>query len=65
MAEVEKQLGTTPQGISQAEATKRLTQYGPNEIAEQKTDALLKFLRSLLGPHPVDDRSGRRPVGRR
>ena len=52
MAEVEKQLGTTPQGLSQAEATKRLTQYGPNEIAEQKTNALLKFLQYFWGPIP-------------
>ena len=32
--EVEKQLGTSPDGLSQAEATKRLAQYGPNEIEE-------------------------------
>ena len=32
LAEVEKQLGSSPDGLTQAEAQKRLTQYGPNEI---------------------------------
>jgi len=36
LAEVEKKLGSSPDGLSQAEAQKRLTQYGPNEIAEKK-----------------------------
>ena len=31
MAEVEKKLGSSPDGLTQAEAQKRLTQYGPNE----------------------------------
>ncbi len=30
MPEVEKKLGSSPDGLSQAEAQKRLTQYGPN-----------------------------------
>ena len=30
MPEVEKRLGSSPDGLSQAEAQKRLTQYGPN-----------------------------------
>ncbi|MGA6992530.1 MAG: cation-transporting P-type ATPase [Candidatus Deferrimicrobiaceae bacterium] len=34
MPEVEKKLGSPPDGLSQAEAQKRLTQYGPNEIEE-------------------------------
>ena len=38
MPEVEKQLGSSPEGLSQAEAQKRLAQYGPNEIAEKKTN---------------------------
>ena len=33
LVDVEKRLGTSPDGLSQAEAEKRLTQYGPNEIA--------------------------------
>jgi H+-transporting ATPase len=36
MPELEKKLGSSPDGLSQAEATKRLTQYGPNEIAEKR-----------------------------
>jgi H+-transporting ATPase len=34
LAEVEKKLGSSPDGLTQAEAEKRLTQYGPNEIEE-------------------------------
>jgi len=52
LAQVEKQLGYSPQGLSQAEAAKRLAQYGPNEIAEHKTNPLLKVPQLLLGPIP-------------
>ena len=52
LAAVEKQLGSTPDGLSQAEAAKRLVQYGPNEIAEKKTNPLLKFLLYFWGPIP-------------
>jgi H+-transporting ATPase len=52
MAEVEKQLGSSPDGLSQVEAAKRLVQYGPNEIAEHKTNPLLKFLTYFWGPIP-------------
>ena len=52
LAEVEKKLGSSPNGLSQAEAKKRLTQYGPNEIAEKKTNELLKFLSYFWGPIP-------------
>jgi magnesium-transporting ATPase (P-type) len=44
MHEVEKKLDTSPDGLTTAEAAKRLAQYGPNEIAEHKTNPLLKFL---------------------
>ena len=33
MPELQAKLGSSPDGLSQAEAQKRLTQYGPNEIA--------------------------------
>ncbi len=36
--------------ISQAEAQKRLTHYGPNEIEEKKTNPFLKFLSDFWGP---------------
>ena len=63
LAEVEKKLGSSPDGLTQAEAQKRLTQYGPNEIAEKKTNEILKFLVLFLGSDPLDDRSGGDPVG--
>jgi H+-transporting ATPase len=52
MPELQTKLGSTPNGLSQAEATKRLTQYGPNEIAEKKTNEFLKFLSYFWGPIP-------------
>ncbi|MGA7126121.1 MAG: HAD-IC family P-type ATPase, partial [Chthoniobacterales bacterium] len=52
MPEVEKKLGSSPDGLTQAEAQKRLTQYGPNEIKEKKTNPLLKFLSYFWGPIP-------------
>ena len=52
LAEVEKKLGSSPDGLTQAEAQKRLTQYGPNEIAEKKTNEILKFLSYFWGPIP-------------
>ena len=38
IAEVEKKLASSPDGLTEAEAQKRLTQYGSNEIAEKKTN---------------------------
>ena len=52
MAEVETELGYSPGGLSTAEAAKRLAKYGPNEIAEHKTNPLLKFLGYFWGPIP-------------
>ena len=52
MPEVEKKLTSSPDGLSQAEAQKRLTQYGPNEIEEKKTNPFLKFLTYFWGPIP-------------
>ncbi|HUY82578.1 MAG TPA: plasma-membrane proton-efflux P-type ATPase [Acidobacteriaceae bacterium] len=52
MPELEKKLGSTPDGLSQDEAGKRLTQYGPNEIPEKKTNVFLKFLSYFWGPIP-------------
>jgi H+-transporting ATPase len=52
MPEVEKRLESSPRGLTQAEAAKRLTQYGPNEIEEAKTNPLLKFLSYFWGPIP-------------
>jgi H+-transporting ATPase len=52
LPEVEKKLESSPDGLSQAEAQKRLTQYGPNEIEEKKTNPFLKFLTYFWGPIP-------------
>ena len=52
LAEVEKQLGSSPDGLTQLEATKRLAQYGPNEIEEEKVNQLLKLLSYFWGPIP-------------
>jgi magnesium-transporting ATPase (P-type) len=50
IAEVEKRLDSSPNGLTDAEAKKRLTQYGPNEITEKKTNLFLKFLSYFWGP---------------
>jgi len=52
LVEVEKELESSPDGLSQAEAQKRLAQYGPNEVAEKKTNPFLKFLTYFWGPIP-------------
>lgn len=52
LAEVEKRLASSPDGLGQAEAEKRLIQYGPNEIEEKETNAFLKFLSYFWGPIP-------------
>ena len=52
LPEVEEKLGSSADGLSQAEAQKRLTQYGPNEIEEKKTNPFLKFLTYFWGPIP-------------
>ena len=52
LVEVEKKLGSSPDGLTQTEAQKRLTQYGPNEIAEKKANEILKFLSYFWGPIP-------------
>jgi H+-transporting ATPase len=52
MPELQTKLGSSPDGLSQAEAQKRLTQYGPNEIEEKKINPFLKFLTYFWGPIP-------------
>jgi H+-transporting ATPase len=52
MPELMKKLGASADGLTQAEAQKRLAQYGPNEIAEKKTNQYLKFLSYFWGPIP-------------
>jgi len=52
LVQLQAKLRTSPDGLSQAEAQKRLTQYGPNEIEEKKTNPFLKFLTYFWGPIP-------------
>jgi H+-transporting ATPase len=52
MPDLFKKLDSSEKGISPDEAKKRLTQYGPNEIKEEKTNLFLKFLSYFWGPIP-------------
>ncbi len=52
IAELQKILASSPDGLSQEEAQKRLAQYGPNELEEKKVNPLLKFLTYFWGPIP-------------
>nr|WP_319397284.1 plasma-membrane proton-efflux P-type ATPase [uncultured Carboxylicivirga sp.] len=52
VSELMKKLDSSQEGLTQAEATKRLSQYGSNEIEEKKTNLLLKFLTYFWGPIP-------------
>src|SRR5664280_2248196 len=52
MPELLKKLESSLDGLSQVEAQKRLTQYGPNEIEEKKINPFLKFLTYFWGPIP-------------
>ncbi len=52
MNELQAELGSSPDGLSEEEATKRLAQYGPNEIEDKRTNPLLKFLSYFWGPIP-------------
>ncbi|MEA5472369.1 cation-transporting P-type ATPase [Spirulina sp. 06S082] len=52
MAQLEAKLESSPEGLSQDEASKRLKHYGPNEIKEEKTNPYLKFLSYFWGPIP-------------
>jgi len=52
LSEVQQRLAATLDGLSQDEAQQRLAKYGPNEIAEQKANPLLKLLTYFWGPIP-------------
>ena len=52
MSDLQKRLGSSPEGLSQNEAQKRLLQYGPNAIEEKQTNAFIKFLSYFWGPIP-------------
>ena len=52
VSELCQQLGSSSAGLSAEEVQRRLAQYGYNELAEEKVNALLKFLSYLWGPIP-------------
>ena len=52
MSELQTKLVSSPDGLTQDEAHKRLAKYGPNEIEEKKTNQFLKFLSYFWGPIP-------------
>ena len=52
LKELQAKLGSSPAGLTQAEAKRRLGQYGYNEISEKKINPLIKFLGYFWGPIP-------------
>jgi len=52
LAQVQERLGYSAAGLTEAEAQKRLAQYGPNEVEEHKESPLLKLLSYFWGPIP-------------
>ena len=52
LKELFEKLNSSMDGLTQDEVQKRLSQYGPNEIVEKKTSALIKFLGYFWGPIP-------------
>jgi H+-transporting ATPase len=50
MPDVLTKLGSTKDGLTGAEAAKRLTHYGANEIAQKTENPFLKFLSYFWGP---------------
>jgi len=52
LQELQAKLGSSPAGLTQAEAQSRLAQYGYNEISEKKINPLIKFLSYFWGPIP-------------
>jgi len=52
MADLQAKLQSSPKGLTQAEAAKRLAQNGPNALKEVKVNGFLKFLTYFWGPIP-------------
>ncbi|MGB8622720.1 MAG: cation-transporting P-type ATPase, partial [Paracoccaceae bacterium] len=52
MEQVEKRLDASPDGLSGAEAERRLDKFGPNALEEKKTNPILQFLGYFWGPIP-------------
>ncbi|HHF7374214.1 plasma-membrane proton-efflux P-type ATPase [Legionella bozemanae] len=52
LLELQNKLDSSPEGLSQAQAKKRLIHYGPNEIEDKKRNPLVQFLTYFWGPIP-------------
>jgi H+-transporting ATPase len=52
LTDVARELASSPDGLAQAEAERRLAKHGPNELTERKESALRKFLGYFWGPIP-------------
>lgn len=52
VAELQKQLACTTEGLTSEEVEKRLQQYGRNTLEERETNAFIKFLSYFWGPIP-------------
>jgi H+-transporting ATPase len=50
LADVQKRLGSSPDGLTSADAKTRLARYGPNEIADEKTSSVRALLAYFWGP---------------
>jgi H+-transporting ATPase len=53
VAELLKNLQSSPDGLNKVEAQKRIEKYGYNELPEKKENPLLKFLSYFWGPIPI------------
>ena len=47
-----KELNSTPDGLTTAEAESRIQKYGYNEVAEKKQSNIIKFLKKFWAPIP-------------
>jgi H+-transporting ATPase len=52
MDELQQRLNCSLEGLDTDEASRRMSQYGPNELAEDKARPLLKLLTYFWGPIP-------------
>ena len=52
VGELFESLGSSSDGLTQAEATLRIQRFGPNEVSEKKRSPLLDFLARYWGPMP-------------
>jgi hypothetical protein len=55
IAEVQSRLDSSPNGLTQAEAEKRLAKDGPNEISGKKGQRVPEVSQLFLGPDSLDD----------